>query len=182
MKLIKIDKTNIQIAHKIQTTLFPESDAYVNYLESVEHITENEYWIIEVDGIFVGISGIYSFAIDPQSAWLGWFGILPEFQRRGFGSLAIQMFESEARKRGFKYVRLYTGRNHNDIAKSFYKHNGYKEEYYECPEDTGATVESLSVFSKNLAKNESAPLWADKNMNISEQLVKQKESLKYNDD
>lgn len=174
MILVSVDKNNINIAREIQLSLFPTTDAYINYLESVEGITDNEYWLLSVNGEYVGISGIYSLAIDPSSAWLGWFGIIPRFQRQGFGRQAIMLYEERARQMGFKYARLYTGRFDNEIAKTFYEHNGYKEEYYNCPEDPGCEVEPLSIYSKCLFDNEEVTLWGNKNLDIAGQIVKQR--------
>ena len=65
-------------------------------------------------------SGFFIMPQEPVSAWLGWFGILEKYRRRGYGSLALEMFEAEARKRGYLFARLYTGRFHNDAAKAFF--------------------------------------------------------------
>lgn len=177
MELIRIDRSNIALARKIQNTLFPDSDAAVNYVEAVEHVSGFEYWLVAVEGEYVGISGIYSLSVDPESAWLGWFGILPQFRRMGLGSRVIRAFEDVARERGFLYVRLYTGRNDNEVAKAFYRANGYREEFYDCPEDPGRLVEPLSVFSKSLYEEQPVPLWGNKSMNIDEQLKKQDASV-----
>lgn len=177
MELIKIDKSNIGLAREIQCLLFPDSDAAVNYIEAVEHVSGYEYWLVQVDGEYVGISGIYSLPVDPDSAWLGWFGILPQFRRMGLGSRVIRAFEDVARERGFLYARLYTGRYDNEVAKAFYRANGYQEEFYDCPEDPGGLVEPLSIFSKALSEGSTVPPWGNKSMSIDEQLKKQAASV-----
>ena len=177
MDLIKIDRSNIGLAREIQRLLFPDSDAAVNYLEAVENVSGYEYWLVEEEGEFVGISGIYSLPVDPDSAWLGWFGILPKFRRMGLGSRVIRAFEDVARERGFLYARLYTGRYDNEVAKAFYRANGYQEEFYDCPEDPGGLVEPLSIFLKALNESSCVPPWGNKSMNIDEQWKKQESSV-----
>ena len=110
---------------------------------------------------------------EPVSAWLGWFGILEKYRRRGYGSLALEMFEAEARKRGYLFARLYTGRFHNDAAKAFYESNGYIEEYYDCKDDPGSKAEALSIYSKSLDKKTPIVPWNNKNLHIDEQILKQ---------
>ena len=173
MILVRIDPDSIMSAIAIQRTLFPNCDGTVNFMEAVEGISGYEYWILYVEGTPVGISGIYSLQEDPESAWLGWFGILPEFRRKKLGSEALSLFEQEARKRGFRFARLYTARWNNDVAKSFYANNGYVEEYYDCQEDSGASVEALSIFSKALYPDGELPAWNNRNMHIDEQLLKE---------
>lgn len=173
MKLLVIDRNNLQAASEIQKTLFPGADAFVNYVESIKGITDNEYWIIEENGQHIGVSGIYSLPQMRDSAWLGWFGILEKYRRMGLGSKALKLFEAEAKKRGYRFVRLYTGRYNNATAKSFYESNGYIEEHYDCTEDPGSAVEKLSIYSKSLYADTDIIPWKSKNLHIDEQLQKQ---------
>lgn len=165
MNLIPIDESNIDIARKIQNELF-QDDAYIDYLKSTFHITKDKYWLLEVDGHNIGISGLYSLNIDPTSAWLGWFGILPEYRRAGWGSLALILFEAEALRLGYKYSRIYTARNNNDVAKSFYQKNEYVEEHYYCPQDPVGHLTPLSIYSKSLYIDNALPAWANRNMHL----------------
>ena len=59
------------------------------------------------------------------------------------------------------------------MAKSFYANNGYVEEYYDCQEDSGASVETLSIFSKALYPDGELLAWNNRNMHIDEQLLKE---------
>lgn len=90
----------------------------MNELRDVRHLRISSESLSPFIGIFI-------MPQEPVSAWLGWFGILEKYRRRGYGSLALEMFEAEARKRGYLFARLYTGRFHNDAAKAFYEINGY---------------------------------------------------------
>lgn len=179
MELIKIDRRNIGDALIIQKTLFPGYDATANYVEAVDGISGYEYWILSVNGVRVGISGIYSLREEPQSAWLGWFGILSQYRKSGLGSEALSLFENEARERGFRFARLYTGRQNNVVAKSFYISNGYTEEYYDCREDSGALPGTVSIFSKKLYPEDELPPWNNKNMHLDLQRLKERNSQKF---
>ena len=173
IKIIRVDEGCAPDAIRIQRTLFPESDGAFNFLESLADGSEFVFWIVRKGLDAIGTVGLYTLPCDPESAWLGWFGILPEYRRRGIGSFAVRHFESAAKERGFIYARLYTNRNDNEAAKAFYRSNGYKEEYYDCPDDPGTAVETLSVFSKPLRGDLVAPLWGNRNMHVDIQLKKQ---------
>ena len=179
VKIVNVNNDNVYYAINIQRSLFPDSNGAYNFIESLVKTSEFKFWLIKKDGQYIGTAGIYYLPEDKESAWLGWFGVLPEFRRQGIGSIAIKHFEKVARERGFRYTRLYTNRDDNETAKSFYRSHGYTEEYYECREDPGTAVEILSIFSKPLHEGDSVPLWGNKNMHIDEQLRKQKISAMF---
>ena len=173
MKFIRIDKNNIDIAHKMENIIFPHYDAYNNYLDTFKPESKNEFWIIEVDNVYVGISGIYSYKNNNDDAWLGWFGFLEEYRNKGYGTIALKMFEEEAIKRGFKYARLFTNRYDNDDAKRFYERNGYTEEYYELESDPASLIYPLSIYSKSLIPGVEAPKWNNRDIHFTKQVKKQ---------
>lgn len=110
----------------------------------------------------VGISGIYKEDAEPESAWLGWFGVLPEYRRQGFGTKIMDYFIQECRSLGKKYARLYTGAE-NTIGQKFYEAYGYKGEPYtaEHPYDP----EELIIYSLSLC-NEPVPPWNNRHLYI----------------
>ena len=120
MKTIDLNKDNLQTAIDIQRAIFPTHDASQNYIDSVDGTTANKYFLLYEDGIgYVGISGLYSLKADPESAWLGWFGILEQYRRNRYGSEALRLFELRAKELGYKYCRVYTDRDDNDSAIDF---------------------------------------------------------------
>lgn len=149
-----VTKYNQLAAVKIQNSLFPEYDATETYRQSLNKENNCRYWIVSMDGKDAGISGIYENDAEPESAWLGWFGILPEYREKKIGTATLKFFEEEAKRLGKKYVRAYTNRNDNDIAKDFYKANGYEEEYYN---------DEISIFSKSIC-DEQVPKWGNKKL------------------
>ena len=113
MKLIPIDQYTIVHACQIQHLLFPQENCFADRDYENGYLYPErgqEYWLLEVDGAWVGTAGIYHLKVEPETAWLGWFGILPEYRRRGYATEAIRLFEDVARSRGYLYARLFTER------------------------------------------------------------------------
>ena len=88
-----ITEQDLDCIIKIQHEIFPKYSAKINYIESISGITNNEYYIVYLNNIPIGITGIYTYPIDPESAWLGWFGIREPYRCKGYGSKVIQHFE-----------------------------------------------------------------------------------------
>ena len=172
MEYIKIDQTNIGIAHQIQMSIFPEYDALNNYIDSLKDGAIGEYYLIREGETYIGITGIYSYQDYPLDAWLGWFGFLLEHRNKGYGKKAMEFFENLARDRGFRYVRLYTDTFDNDKAKNFYSHCGYSEERYLNEKDPASLKYPISVFSKALF-DEKCPKWNNRNIHFTKQVEKQ---------
>ena len=176
IELVPIDsQLKLQTATEIQHRIFTCKgyDAYLNYKESVELATGGRYWLLRntEEDTYVGISGIYLEEEDTESAWLGWFGILPEFRHKGYAAEALRLFEEDAQKRGFIYVRLYTDTD-NHTARQFYEKHGYVGERYRCAEDPVSFQYDLMVYSKPLPGNE--PLsWNNRNLHLQTQFVRQ---------
>ena len=118
------------------------------------------------DGEFIGMSGIYTEAIDPESAWLGWIGVMPSYRRERVATRMLNSFCQECRERGFKYARLYTNEN-NIPAREFYKFNGFTEEKYNGPTpDCVLTGGPIYIYSKSLYPQYECPPWADRHLDF----------------
>ena len=162
-------------AFEIQGLIFPAEgySAFQNYRESLEMKTSNRYWLLESteENCYVGISGIYREPCDDESVWLGWFGILPEFRRKGYASQALKLFEEAAKNRGFNCARLYT--DADDIpARRLYEKMGYTGEDYCCPSDPASIKYQLKIYSKSLDAHP-VKKWNNRNLNLEEQIRKQ---------
>ena len=179
MKLIPIDQNNIVHACQIQHLLFPQENCFADrdyengYLYPERGM---DYWLLEVDGAWVGIAGIYNLKVEPETAWLAWFGILPEYRRRGYATEAIRMFEDVARSRGYLYARLFTERA-DAAAIACYLHNGFFQEEYNCPTDPGAKEVLMYIMSKSLYPGRECPPWNDRDISLWYQFSKQGEML-----
>lgn len=173
LKYVAINKENLELAKKIQNEIFPDHDASKNYEESVCGVTENRYYLVQNEaGEFVGVSGLYRLPCDPESAWLGWFGILKQYRRKGYGSKTIRLFEAEAHKLGYLYCRFYADRFNNDTALDFYRKNGYSLEVYETWQDPASFDFPILVGGKSISDSP-LKLWANRNMGFTAQIFKQ---------
>lgn len=130
--------------------LFPGESARANYEESLAEASLYEYYLIYEGADCAGIIGLYRYPEDPDSAWLGWFGIRAGFRRRRLGSAALKRFEDMAGARGYRFARLYTDELHNETAIAFYKANGYLCERYRNMEDPACLQYKTLIFSKPL--------------------------------
>jgi len=172
LKLERITADNLELAVSVQETLFPSESGRVNFEESVNGTTDYEYYLLYDNDTCAGVIGIYSVEEDPDSAWLGWFGILSQFRRKHLGSEALKKFEQMAAAKHFRYARLYTDEEDNDTAIAFYKANGYTPEPYRNKEDELCLKYRMLIFSKTL-RDEAVPLWNHRNIHLTSQIAKQ---------
>lgn len=173
MKLVRITNQNLQTAIEIQNNIFPTHDASQNYRDSVSGVTDYKYYLIEEEGIgYIGVTGLFSLDIDPDSAWLGWFGILKQYRRHHFGSMAMRLFEEQAKTLGFKYCRVYTDRDNNEAAINFYTSNGYSFESYNNPFDPSCFDFPVLIGTKCVSTSPFV-LWNNRNMGFTQQIYKQ---------
>lgn len=174
LKYLIIDKNNYEIAVKIQNTIFPEYDASTNYYQSFNDVTDNVYYLVydTIKKTYIGITGIYRLSIDLTTAWLGWFGVLEEYRRCGYGKLMIQNFIDNAKKLGCKYCRIYTDKFDNDIAINFYKACGFSFEEYINEMDPASIDYPIVIGSKSLCDS-NLQLWNNKMINLTNQVFVQ---------
>ena len=125
-----VDKSNVDLAIKIQNEIFPEEDGQEELLEAVKsgkskRMSLLKYWICYSDTKPIGICGITQYADYPDDAWLGWYGVRKEHRRQGFGRKMFEYVKSLAYQMGYKHLRLYTDEQDNKIAIITYKKYEY---------------------------------------------------------
>jgi GNAT superfamily N-acetyltransferase len=172
LTLVPVTEENIDQAIAVQSIIFPAYSAEENYRDGVTGKTENAYYLVYDDRICIGITGLYSLSSDPDSAWLGWFGVLEDFRRRHYGSMILSLFEEQARTAGFRYARIYTDRYDNDTAIAFYTACGYTPETYDNPEDPACYEYPILIFSKALYGG-TPSAWNSRNIGLTEQMQKE---------
>lgn len=170
-----ITKNNLDLALKIQKKIFPSFNAYNNYMSSINDNKLLKYYLLYNNNTCIGISGFYMTHEDIDSGWLGWFGILPEYRRKHLGTYALQMFFNECLENGCSHARLYTDLYDNYATIQFYLKNGMVAEIYDNLNDDTCGIGVL-VFSKLLDKSKVFKLWQSRNLNLNEQLQRQKTS------
>ena len=173
MTLERITEKNIRFAIRIQAELFPLESARANFEESLDEQSGYAYYLLYEEGICIGVIGLYRCPGDPESAWLGWFAVLKEYRRNGFGSAALQKFEEMALFEGCRFARLYTDAENNDTAIAFYKANSYICEPYRNIQDPACLQYPTVIFSKSLTREKLVP-WNSRNIHLTEQIAKQK--------
>jgi predicted acetyltransferase len=158
----KVGLSNLELAIKIQKTIFPKENGSLNLKASVDKsLVENVYgrnfsksvdfWICKNEkNNHIGITGTYSYLDYPEDAWCGWYGILPENRERGYGKKLLLWTMEKAKEMGFENFRLYTDLVDNSNAVELYRKLGMVEESYTA-EDMGN--EKIIIFSKNLYSN-----------------------------
>lgn len=123
-----------------------------------------KYYLAQVDGNYIGITGIYYYNFDIDSAWIGWYGILKDFRNKGIGNELLKATIDLAKSNKFKYLRLYTDYLENKNAINLYESVGFIGEKY--------TAEELSydcrIYSMSLI-DRSVPLWNNKHLGLSHQ-------------
>jgi len=82
-----------------------------------------EYYLGYENGNVVGITGVY--ADNSDECWLGWFGIRPEYRRRGYATEMLKLQLQMMKNYGYKICRLYTYTTINKEAIPIYLKNGF---------------------------------------------------------
>ena len=174
MELKIVDFSNYKKAIEIQNEIFPKEDGTLNILASIdrelfqkktviEYPDDNvKYYIAYENNEEIGITGIYCY--DKTDAWLGWFGILSNYRKKGYGKELLLKTMNIAKEQGYKVLRLYTDKVENANAIKLYEKMGFIGEKY--------SAEELSydcyIYSKSLY-DEKIDLWNNKLLDLSYQ-------------
>lgn len=171
----KITKDNIELACMIQNDIFPEEDARENFIEQVNqdpYRKELDYYIVYLGDDPIGVTGIYAYHEYPEDAWLGWFGILKQYRKNGYGGFVLDKTIELAEAKGYKKFRLYT----DEYAKSahkLYKSRGLIGELYDNKDDQIEGFDgAIFVYSVSLTDSK-IDLWNNKVLGLKEQGKKQ---------
>ncbi len=174
MKFVLVDFTNYKKAIEIQNKIFPKEDGTINILASLDrdlfkkktgmdYEDDNvKYYIAYENNEAIGITGLYYY--DNVSAWLGWFGVLPDKRRKSYGKRILEKTMELARQKGFKTMRLYTDAIENADAIKLYKKMGFVGEKYSAEE----LLYDCYIYSKSLC-NEKVDLWNNKKLGLAYQ-------------
>lgn len=128
------DQKNIEEAYRM--SLEPErfDDEFKK-----QGIRSLKYWVAtksKKSPDIAGVTGLETMIEDePEVAWLGWFGVAPEFRGKGFGRSLLKKTISKARMIGFDRLRLWTTTAPEEIAaQDMYEDFGFRlTEYEEIP-------------------------------------------------
>ena len=171
IRFIKIEKDNLELACKIQNDIFPEEDGRQNFIDQINknpYRKELDYSIVYLDDIPIGVTGIYSYNEYPDDAWLGWFGILKEYRRKGYGRRTLNKTIDLAKEKGYKNFRVYTDEYAKE-AHNLYKSIGMISEPYDREDDKDEYfIADIYIYSISLT-SEKIELWNNKLLGLKEQ-------------
>jgi len=172
LELKLITKDNLEYAIRVQNEIFPEYNGKNNYISSIGNSKQSQFFLLMNKDTCVGITGIYSYKNDRDNAWLGFFGIKQLYRNKGFGKKALRITEEYASSLGFKFMRLFTDKENNDLAINFYKNLGYTFEDYDNNDEALKDEFNVVIGSKSLCEEEVDP-WNNRFINLTKQAYKQ---------
>jgi len=98
----------------------------------------------------IGVTGLYRQMHTPsQIVWVGWFGVRPNYRRRGFASIMMDELKDLARGFNFKELWVFTEPD-NEAALGCYRKAGFIEVDTSKEEVPGTTHEPSDVKLKFL--------------------------------
>lgn len=108
-------------------SLYP--DKHQDFWERSQLKTLEYFAVKDIAGNVVGVTGLYTEKIEtPDIVWLGWYSVHPLYRGKGYGRAILQWTIDEAKHRGFKIMRLYTGDDAAEAtAQIVYEKFGFKE-------------------------------------------------------
>ena len=87
LKYVPITMDNIIEATEIEMQFWPEQCAFNSYLNAYKK--GKPYWLVYDENKLVGMSGLYEYPElgEPDTVWLGWFGVIKECRGGGMAKL-----------------------------------------------------------------------------------------------
>ncbi|HOB25879.1 MAG TPA: GNAT family N-acetyltransferase [Bacilli bacterium] len=179
LKYVEINRDNILLATKVQMEIFPGESGYEHFRLAIKgHNPLTKYYLVYDGDNVIGITGLYSRenVYLSHSIWLGWFGVLKQYRRHGYGKQVLydtmDMAKSLMTKYPIKYFRLYTSSNDNASAIPLYdKTMDIKEDYTNIDDVT--YDDSCLIYTKVLGDYEHIK-WNNQYLNLNE-VVKEQE-------
>ena len=143
LDFISVDMKNCDLAKRLQGLIFPVEKMPTQIDKGIE--TGNPANFIVYDGEqVVGIVGYYTNEDLPNHILINWFGVLPGFREKGYGTKIINWLIMLCRKRSEQYLITYTEKGQNDESISLYKKLGFEVKDYKNIEDV-AKLTKLGV-------------------------------------
>ena len=172
LKYIRVTNENLEIAYSIQKDQwqdFPDKENFIGKANNPQR--DNVSFIVYYKDTPIGITGIYTEAIDKYSIWLDWFCVVPEFRKRGFGEQILRDTIEYAKGLGnFLYFRVETDYWEGRPAVALYdKVMGVKEEYTVEESHTDVTL----IYTYNFT--DKCELWNNRYLGLNDYYDKCKE-------
>jgi len=85
------------------------------------------YFVWIEDGHVAGVTGLHQYSWGPEeNVWLAYFGVHPDFARRGIGSVMLGEMQRLATERRYRKFFIET-HGANERAHRFYRSQGFRE-------------------------------------------------------
>lgn len=169
LKFVPITMENIILATETEMKFWPDSCAFNSYLRAYQK--GKPYWLVYDNNKLVGMSGIYDYPElgEPDTAWLGWFGVLEEYRGSGYGKAILLETLNRAKDMVYKILRLYSSKRedlcpnaipfYTKLSKQF---NGFVEDYTLEQPEMQRIVVSFSLDGNPISK------WNNRNLFLDE--------------
>ncbi len=152
LKFEKLCKENFDECLKLKHLLFPESNSDKDYEKYFSGNVLSEYFLAICGKDVCAITGWYAFDETHENAFMGWFGVHPNFRNKGIGSKVFDFTLDRVKKAGFNYFRLYTDKVVNKASVQLYTKKSMTIEPYTFGDALGKTG-NFVVFTKVIESN-----------------------------
>ena len=149
LNFIKLTKNNYEDVLFIKHKLFPESNSDDDYVKYFNQLVKSNYYLVKINKTIVATIGWYDFDNQNKEAFVGWFGVLPEFQKQGIGKESLNFIINEVKLLNYDYLRVYTDKKVNYESTLLYDKVFDLKENYTYPDKLGKT-NNFVVYSKFL--------------------------------
>lgn len=170
-----VDFSNAVKAIKVQRGIF-EEDGLLNILASLDYelfksLTNLpypndhvKYYLAYLKDTPIAITGLYYYPNYQDEMWLAWFGVLPDYQGKGYGKDVLKWSINKSLSEGKRVLRLYTDESAMSKAVNLYKSFGFIGEKY-----TGEKLDyNCYIYSKSLI-GDKVELWNNKFLGLEDQ-------------
>lgn len=162
-----INLENLEIAYNIQKDIWPNSPDYEDlYDKATNTKDDNCFFLVYNEDKLIGITGVDVFREYPETIWLDWFAILPQYRKKGYGKKVlldtIQYCKSLNR---YDVFRVETTYYENRPALFLYDKVMQLKENYTI-EDTETVKNNTIIYSYSL--NGKLDLWNNRYLGLSE--------------
>lgn len=170
LRFEKLTRQNLNDCLTIKHLLFPESNSDEDYEKYFSNTAISEYFVVYFNNQPCAITGWYDFDNNKEDAFMGWFGVLPNFRQKGIGSQVFDFTVNRVKEHKYNYFRLYTDIIVNKESVILYTKKGMLIEPYTYDDALGNTgnfvVFTTIIKSNGNDKWNNRPLNEDCNYNF----------------
>lgn len=148
LKYIQVNSENLKKAYEMQKEIWPDDPDYKGlYDRAINPSPENCSYLVYYQEELIGITGTDFYPEYPDTIWMDWFAVLPQYRKQGFGKkILLDTINFCKNLNKYNYFRLDTTYYENRPALFLYdKIMHYKEKY--TAEDTVTTKNEFLIYT-----------------------------------